>query len=190
MTTIREAIAAYCDIESLTQHVTSDHAGNLWQALRQPRESLPPDLVGFLECVQALFTPPVITTITSPQILTAMLMPEAATLDHERLWVICLNARNQVLQIDRLYDGTVRDCHVRVAEVFRSAIRYSATSIMLAHNHHGGSSTPSPEDLIITRLIRQAGQQLEIELLDHLILGHGTWCSIRERHRELFGGGW
>jgi hypothetical protein len=66
-----------------------------------------------------------------------------------------------------------------VGEVFRDAVRRQAAAIVVAHNHPSGDTTPSAEDLRITAELAQAGRLLDIELLDHLVIGHGTWTSLR-----------
>jgi DNA repair protein RadC len=70
---------------------------------------------------------------------------------------------------------------VRVAEVFREAIRCNAAAIIVAHNHPSGDPTPSPEDIRVTRDLRQAGTLLDIELLDHVIIGAQRYVSMKER---------
>ena len=70
---------------------------------------------------------------------------------------------------------------VRPAEVFREAIRDTATSVIIAHNHPSGDPTPSPEDVAVTREIVRAGEILGIRVLDHLVIGKGRFTSLRER---------
>jgi DNA repair protein RadC len=70
---------------------------------------------------------------------------------------------------------------VRVGEVFKSAIRSNAPCILVAHNHPSGDPTPSPDDVMITRALVQAGKMLDIEVLDHLVIGNGRWVSLKER---------
>jgi DNA repair protein RadC len=78
-----------------------------------------------------------------------------------------------------LYKGTVNSTQTRIAEVFRQAIIENSPAILVAHNHPTGDPTPSPEDVGITRSIQKAGELLDIQVLDHLVIGHGTYVSLR-----------
>ena len=80
-----------------------------------------------------------------------------------------------------MYRGTVNTMYVRVAEVFREAIRLNAVGIILSHCHPSGEPTPSPEDVRVTELAVAAGKLLEITVLDHIIVGAGRWVSMKER---------
>ncbi|MBA3470281.1 MAG: JAB domain-containing protein [Herpetosiphonaceae bacterium] len=110
-----------------------------------------------------------------------MLQAEAASIQHERLWVICLNTKKHVIAVERLYDGCLDSSPVRAAEVYRKAIQINAASIILAHSHPSGDVNPSVEDIILTNQLISAGQILDITMNDHLIIGHGRWASMRER---------
>jgi DNA repair protein RadC len=72
-----------------------------------------------------------------------------------------------------------KQAQVRVAEVFRDAVRQQATAIVAVHNHPSGDPTPSAADVALTVEIVAAGQLLDIELLDHLIIGQGRWLSLK-----------
>jgi len=120
------------------------------------------------------------TTISSPADAAA-LCSDMSTFDVEHLRVIMLNTRSMVLGMADVYKGSVNSSQVRVAEVFRPALQRNAPSIIIAHNHPGGDSSPSPDDVAVTRVINQAGKLLNIELLDHLIVGHGSWASLKQK---------
>jgi len=120
------------------------------------------------------------TTISSPADAAA-LCSDMSTFDVEHLRVIMLNTKSMVLGIADVYKGSVNSSQVRVAEVFRPALQRNAPSIILAHNHPGGDSTPSPDDIAVTRVVVQAGKLLNIELLDHLVIGHGSWASLKQK---------
>jgi DNA repair protein RadC len=111
------------------------------------------------------------------QILTCFL----AHLDHEELWVVNLDTRNRVMSLVALYKGSVNASQVRVSEVFRQAILDNAPSILVAHNHPSGDASPSPDDVATTRAIVQAGKLLDIELIDHLVIGKEQFVSLKER---------
>jgi DNA repair protein RadC len=70
---------------------------------------------------------------------------------------------------------------VRVGEVFREAIRENCLSIIVAHNHPSGDPTPSPDDIAVTRDMIQAGNLLDIEVLDHIVIGGGRWISMKQK---------
>jgi len=119
--------------------------------------------------------------ITSPADAANLVMLDMSLLDQEHLWVLLLDTRNQVVDVVRLYQGSVNTSLIRVAEVFREAIKRNCAAIIVAHNHPSGDPTPSPEDVRITRQIYEAGKLLDIELLDHLIIGHQRFISMKER---------
>ena len=104
-----------------------------------------------------------------------------SALDQEHLRVINLDTRNRVINIEKLYIGSLNASTVRVGELFRPAIARNAASIIVLHNHPSGDPTPSPEDIALTRSIVQAGKLLDIAVLDHLVIGQGRWVSLKER---------
>jgi DNA repair protein RadC len=119
--------------------------------------------------------------ITSPADAANLLMLELGHLEQERLVTLILNTKNQVIEYHTVYKGNVNTSIIRIAEIFRQPIRRNATAIIMAHNHPSGDPTPSPEDVMVTRQIVQAGTQLDIEVLDHLLIGQGTYISMKER---------
>lgn len=121
--------------------------------------------------------------VKSPGDAANLLMGDMAYFQQEHLRVLILDTRNYVVNNWRnsLYKGTLNSSVVRVAEVFREAIRCNAAAIIIAHNHPSGDPTPSPEDIRVTRQIRQAGELLDIELLDHLVIGAQRHVSMKER---------
>ncbi len=119
--------------------------------------------------------------ISSPADAAALLSYEMSGLEQEHLRVILLDTRNHVLEIREVYRGSVNSAQVRIAEVFRDAVRRNATAIVVAHNHPSGDPTPSPEDIALTRALVQAGKLLDILVLDHLIIGKGRFVSLKER---------
>ena len=120
--------------------------------------------------------------ISCPQDAASLLAAEMEPLVQENLVVLLLNTRNQVVGRRTIYIGTVNSSAVRPAEVIRPAIRENAPSIIVAHNHPSGDPTPSPEDISVTRDLAAAGNLMDIELLDHLIIGHGgRFTSLKEK---------
>lgn len=119
--------------------------------------------------------------ITSPADAANLIMLDMSLLEQEELWILLLDTKNHVLDVIRLYQGSVNTSLIRIAEVFREAIKRNCVAIIVAHNHPSGDPTPSPEDVRITRQIHEAGKLLDIDLLDHLIIGHQRFVSLKER---------
>jgi DNA repair protein RadC len=119
--------------------------------------------------------------IRSPTDAADLLMLEMGHLDQEHLRTVLLDTKNRVQQVATIYIGSVNSALIRVGEVFKDAIRRNSTALIVAHNHPSGDPTPSPEDILVTRQIVDAGKLLDIEVLDHLVIGRGRWVSMRER---------
>lgn len=120
-------------------------------------------------------------TIHSPADAAALVQYEMGALEQEELWVLLLDTRNHIIQIDRLYKGSLNTSMVRVGEVFKPAIRRNSNSIIVCHNHPSGDPTPSAEDIALTRSLISAGKLLDIEVLDHLVICTGRFVSLKER---------
>jgi len=99
------------------------------------------------------------------------LRPFAHGLAVEKFWVLCLNRRNRLIKCVEISSGTATHALAHPREVFREAIRESAASVLCAHNHPSGDPSPSSSDFKITRQLREAGQTMDIPLIDHVILG-------------------
>lgn len=119
--------------------------------------------------------------IHSPEDVVILISSEMAALDQEELRVVLLNTKNEVLRIVTVYRGSVNAAQIRVAEVFKEAVRQNAPSIVIAHNHPSGDPTPSSDDVAVTRELVQAGRLLDIEVLDHLVIGDGRHVSLRRK---------
>jgi len=120
------------------------------------------------------------TSINSPSDAAA-LCSDMSTFDVEHLRVIMLNTKSMVLGIADVYKGSVNSSQIRIGEVFRPALQRNAPSIVIAHNHPSGDANPSSDDVAVTRALIQAGKLLDIQVLDHLVIGHGKWISLKER---------
>jgi DNA repair protein RadC len=99
------------------------------------------------------------------------LLPLATGLEVEKFWVLCLNRRHRLLRRVELTSGTAHATLAHPREVFGLAVREGASAIVCAHNHPSGDPAPSAPDVQVTRLLRDSGRTLDIELLDHVILG-------------------
>ncbi len=119
--------------------------------------------------------------VKSPADAANLLMLEMSTLEQEHLRTIMLNSKNHVLKIHTVYVGSVNTAQVRIAELFREAIRLNCVALIVAHNHPSGDPTPSAEDVAVTRAMVEAGKLLGIEVLDHLVIGQQRWVSLKER---------
>ena len=119
--------------------------------------------------------------ILSADDAAALLRPLMIHLDHEEFRVLVLDTKQGVIANVLLYTGTVNSSTLRVAEVFRPAIVRNCPKILVAHNHPSGDSSPSPEDCEVSRQLVEAGRVLEIEVLDHLIIGSPRYTSLKQR---------
>jgi DNA repair protein RadC len=120
-------------------------------------------------------------TVRSPRDVADRLVLQMGRLEREELRIVLLNTKNVVLRVATVYQGNVSSSLVRVGELFRDAVRLNATGVILAHNHPSGDPTPSPDDLHLTAEALAAGRLLDIDLLDHLVIGHDAYVSLRDR---------
>lgn len=119
--------------------------------------------------------------VRSPADAASLLMSAMSMLEQEELRVMRLDTKNRVQGTSEVYKGSLNTSLIRVGELFRDAIRYNSAAVIVAHNHPSGDPTPSPEDVAVTRQIAEAGRLLDIEVLDHLIIGHQRFVSLKER---------
>jgi DNA repair protein RadC len=119
--------------------------------------------------------------VRSPADAANLLMSEMSLLEQEHLRVMLLDTKNRVLGSPTVYVGSLNTSLIRVGELFREAIRTNSASVIIAHNHPSGDPTPSPEDVAVTRQIAEAGKLLDVDVLDHLIIGRQRFVSLKER---------
>jgi DNA repair protein RadC len=120
-------------------------------------------------------------TVRSPHDVADRLILQMGRLEREELRVVMLDTKNHVLRVATVYQGNVSSSLVRVGELFRDAVRLNASGVILVHNHPSGDPTPSPDDLHLTAEALAAGRLLDIDLLDHLVIGHDAYVSLRDR---------
>src|SRR6266700_2887195 len=108
---------------------------------------------------------------------------DLAYLDTEQMRILLLDAKSQLVEKVSLYQGTANSSVLRAAEVFRPAILRNCPGLILCHNHPSGDPTPSPEDIEATLQLVEAGRILDIELVDHIIIGHQRFVSLKEHLR-------
>ena len=119
--------------------------------------------------------------ISSPADAANLVLLEMAFLEQEHLRAILLDTKNYVVNVTTIYVGNVNTAVVRVSEVFREAVRANAPFLIVVHNHPSGDPTPSPEDVQVTEQIVAGGRLLDIDVLDHLIIGRQRYVSLKER---------
>jgi DNA repair protein RadC len=117
--------------------------------------------------------------IRTPTDAAEPLIDAMGALEREELRVLLLDTKNVVIGERTVYRGNLAGSSVRVGEVYRDAVRACAAAVIVAHNHPSGDPSPSGEDLRITAELGDAGKLLDIDMLDHLIIGRGRWTSLR-----------
>jgi len=118
--------------------------------------------------------------IRTPADAANLVMLDLAYLDSEQMRILLLDAKSQLVEKASLYQGTANSSVLRAAEVFRPAIIRNCPGLILCHNHPSGDPTPSPDDIETTRRLVEAGRILDIELVDHVIIGHQRFVSLKE----------
>jgi DNA repair protein RadC len=118
--------------------------------------------------------------ITSSKSIFEMMQPIIGELPHEEFWIIYLNNSNKVLSKSQLSKGGITGTVVDIRLVFKTAIEMGAVSIILSHNHPSGALQPSEADRQITRKLKQAGDSLDIKILDHLIITETNYFSFAD----------
>lgn len=120
-------------------------------------------------------------SISSPEHVRDLLSDRFRYEEKERFFSIMLNTKNKVLGIEEISVGSLNSSIVHPREVFKTAVRKSAASIIVAHNHPSGDPAPSREDVEVTRRLCEAGRLLGVELLDHVIFGDGEILSMKQK---------
>jgi DNA repair protein RadC len=110
----------------------------------------------------------------------ARIVGDMVHLKQEHVRVILLDSSRRVIAVPTVYIGTLNASVLRVSEIYREAITRNSPAIILVHNHPSGDPDPSPEDVEMTRTLIAAGNLLDISLLDHIIIGHSGWVSLKE----------
>lgn len=119
--------------------------------------------------------------IRSPADVAVLFQAEMGLLEQEHLRVVLLNTRNQVLGTAEVYRGNVHTAVVRIGELFREALRQNAPALIIVHNHPSGDPSPSASDTAMTRQAIEAGHLLDVEVVDHVIIAHGGFESLKKR---------
>jgi DNA repair protein RadC len=119
--------------------------------------------------------------VRSPHDVAALMTSKMGHLEQEHLNVILLNTKNRVIDVKLICSGSLNTAAVRMCEIYREPIRQNAAAVVLVHNHPSGDPAPSPEDIRLTADAGQAGDLLNIELLDHVVIGREGFVSLKER---------
>ncbi len=130
----------------------------------------------------ATATPEQRMAIQSPREVADLVGYEMRTFEQEHLRVLLLDTRNRLIRQSEVYQGSLNASLIRIGEIFRDAVRRNAAAIIVVHNHPSGDSTPSPEDVAVTRAIVEAGKLLDIEVLDHIIIGGQDHTSLKAKN--------
>ena len=120
-------------------------------------------------------------SINSPQDVYSLLGREMSALAQEQLRVLLIDTKSHVVGQRVIYQGNISSAIVRTAEVFRPAVIEAVPSVIIAHNHPSRDPNPSPDDVMITRKLRQAAELLDIDLLDHIVIGGKGHVSLKDR---------
>lgn len=123
--------------------------------------------------------------VSSPQDVVGIMMPRMRDLKKEIFKVVHLNSRNIITEISELESGTVNQANPIIREIFHNAIEFFSASLICLHNHPSGDPAPSGADKNFTKTLVKAGDVLDIKVLDHIIIGDGTYYSFADSFAEF-----
>ncbi len=116
----------------------------------------------------------------NPKAVFQYMRPHVEHLKQEVFYALYLNTKSQIIHMEKLFVGGLNVAVVHPREVFKYALNHSAASVIMVHNHPSGDPAPSKSDLDLTRSIVKGGAFMSIDVLDHIIIGHGRFYSLRE----------
>jgi DNA repair protein RadC len=175
---VQELVRPYLDLVTLKRLAATGE--DIRAAVRSHTE-LPEEISKLLNTIRALLRPADGERIKSPADMAALLMVEMSHLDQEQMRVACLDTKNKLQKLHVVYQGSLNTSLIRVGEIFKEPVKLNSAAVILAHNHPSGEPEPSPEDVLVTREIVAAGTLLDVEVLDHLVIGQGRYVSLRQR---------
>ncbi len=123
--------------------------------------------------------------VRSPEDAAAVLREVIGDYDRETFAVLLLDTKNRLIAVHIASIGLLDSAPVHPREIFKAAILANARAVILGHNHPSGDPQPSAQDIRVTHLLAGAGRLLEIQVLDHIIIGDGTHVSLRARGESL-----
>lgn len=119
--------------------------------------------------------------VSTPEDVVRLCLPRMRRFDREHFWTLALNTKNRLLRIIEVSVGSLNASIVHPRELFKDAVRVSAASVVVVHNHPSGDPTPSGADIQLTRRLVKAGDVLGVEVLDHVVIGGpGEHASLRD----------
>lgn len=127
------------------------------------------------------------TRVQAPADLAAIAQPIFGRSAQEQLHIAIVDGRNGLLDLRHVYTGTATGTSVRIGELLRPVLQAHGVGFAAVHNHPSGDPEPSDEDLRLTSELLAAARLLDIEFLDHLVIGHGRWVSIRSKQPSIWG---
>ena len=162
---------------------------NLTDILQAPRaiegvgEKKETQLYALQEMARRLIAEPSkrLDVIHGPEDAAHILMPKLRFETKEHFMIVLLSTKNHVLAIETVSTGSLSASVVHPREVFRTAIKYPTSSIILAHNHPSGDTSPSREDIAVTQRLVKAGKIMDIPVIDHIIIGDNRFLSLKEK---------
>lgn len=160
---------------------TCDLEQPLLEALRRNIQVLNELALRYQIDTQRVPAPDCLPNLSSPEAVRQLVQQEMAGLVQEQLRVLLLDIRNGLRGQTVVYQGNVNSSVARPAEILRPAVIEACPGIILVHNHPSGDPTPSPEDVSITKQIIDAGRLLDIQVLDHVVIGREAVVSMKER---------
>jgi DNA repair protein RadC len=119
------------------------------------------------------------TPVRSPEDIASLVMRDMSRLEQEEVRVILLDTRNHVISKHEVYRGSVHTTNIRIGELLRDAVKANAAGIVAVHNHPSGDPTPSAADISMTKSLFDAAKLMDIDLLDHLVIGGGKFVSLK-----------
>lgn len=138
-------------------------------------------IVGTLKLARTINAPRVEGyKISCPADAYNLVKHQVSHLDHEQAWILCLNTKNRVISNTRISVGSLAAAVVHPRELFKQAILRSASSILFYHNHPSGDCTPSQEDIMLSRRLKESGSLLGVDVIDSLVIGSDSFCSLVE----------
>lgn len=119
--------------------------------------------------------------LVTPKNVANYYMQDMRHLTKENILLLMMDSKNKVIKDQVVSKGTVNATIMPIREIFVSAIKYEAVNIILLHNHPSGDPTPSPEDIHVTKKVRDAGELIGVSLVDHIIIGDNIYVSLKEK---------
>ncbi len=141
-----------------------------WKGIGRTKGQL---LVAMIEIGRRMAHPPrtEAPSMNRPELVAEYFAPIVQGLEIEKFWVMCLNRKNRLKRMVEITSGTATSSLAHPREVFRCAIREGATAVVCVHNHPSGDPAPSAADVQVTRQLREAAKAVDIDLLDHVVIG-------------------